>query len=131
MKQMKRVLCLVFAGAMMLSAAACGQQSSSSGSSSAQEPESRELLAREIGEVFRLEGFDPGAAVVANERQYAAVAQALGETREALAAARAGVSYDAVCVCIQGAADALLELTGEKASQAVVDQVFSRFCVGK
>ncbi|HIX66105.1 MAG TPA: tRNA uridine-5-carboxymethylaminomethyl(34) synthesis GTPase MnmE [Candidatus Anaerotruncus excrementipullorum] len=98
---------------------------------SAQEPESRELLAREIGEVFRLEGFDPGAAVVANERQYAAVAQALGETREALAAARAGVSYDAVCVCIQGAADALLELTGEKASQAVVDQVFSRFCVGK
>ena len=63
--------------------------------------------------------------------QDAAVAQALGETREALAAARAGVSYDAVCVCIQGAADALLELTGEKASQAVVDQVFSRFCVGK
>ena len=27
--------------------------------------------------------------------------------------------------------DSLLELTGERASNAVIDQVFDRFCVGK
>ena len=34
-------------------------------------------------------------------------------------------------VSIEGAVQALLELTGERASEAVVDQVFHRFCVGK
>ena len=98
---------------------------------SAQDPASRGILEKEIARVFQLERFDPGAAAVANERQYAAISVALRETGEALGAVQLGVSYDAVCVCIQAAADALLELTGEKASQATVDQVFSRFCVGK
>ena len=43
----------------------------------------------------------------------------------------AGVTLDAVTVCAQRAVDALLELTGEKAADAVIDEVFSRFCVGK
>ena len=51
--------------------------------------------------------------------------------REAADALEAGVSYDAVCVCIERAVDALLTLTGRRATQEVVDQVFSRFCVGK
>ena len=54
-----------------------------------------------------------------------------GELREAVEALENGVSYDAVAVCIERALDALLELTGKRASQAVVDSVFSRFCVGK
>ncbi len=98
---------------------------------SAQDSESRTVLEREISQLFQLEKFDPAAAVVANERQYGAISVALGEIGEAMGALRAGVSYDAVCVCIERAADCLLELTGQKASQAVVDQVFSRFCVGK
>lgn len=69
--------------------------------------------------------------MVANERQRAAVADALAEVREAADALEAGVSYDAVCVCIERAVDALLTLTGRRATQEVVDQVFSRFCVGK
>ena len=38
---------------------------------------------------------------------------------------------DAVTVSVEAAVDALLELTGEKATIAVVDEVFSHFCVGK
>ena len=59
------------------------------------------------------------------------LADALAEVREAADALEAGVSYDAVCVCIERAVDALLTLTGRRATQEVVDQVFSRFCVGK
>ena len=32
---------------------------------------------------------------------------------------------------VDGAIGAILELTGERTTEAVVDEVFSRFCVGK
>ena len=38
---------------------------------------------------------------------------------------------DAVTVSLEGAIAALNELTGERVSDAVVDQVFEKFCVGK
>jgi tRNA modification GTPase len=38
---------------------------------------------------------------------------------------------DAVTVSIEMAIDALLELTGGRITTALVDQVFSHFCVGK
>ena len=98
---------------------------------SARDGRGREELEHEISALFQLGSFDPAAATVANERQRAAVASALAECREAAEALAAGVSYDAVCVCIERAAQALLELTGKRASQEVVDRVFSRFCVGK
>ena len=42
-----------------------------------------------------------------------------------------GVKSDAVNVSIDYATEKLLELTGEKAREAVVNEVFSKFCVGK
>ena len=50
---------------------------------------------------------------------------------EALAAVAAGMTLDAVTVSIEGAVSCLLELTGERATVAVVDSVFAQFCVGK
>ena len=41
------------------------------------------------------------------------------------------MTFDAVTVMVESAIDALLELTGEKTSETVVDAVFSQFCVGK
>ena len=46
-------------------------------------------------------------------------------------ALQGGVTLDAVNVCADCAINSLLELTGERAATAVVDEVFSRFCVGK
>ena len=42
-----------------------------------------------------------------------------------------GITMDAVNVCIDTAIDKLQELTGKKAKETVVDEVFSQFCVGK
>ena len=41
------------------------------------------------------------------------------------------MTLDAITVSIEGAIEALAELTGENVSEAVVDGVFHRFCVGK
>ncbi|MFR9068586.1 MAG: hypothetical protein ACLVJH_18760 [Faecalibacterium prausnitzii] len=47
----------------------------------------------------------------------------------ALDAAAGGFGLDAVSVCVDDALDALCDLTGENASEAVIEQVFERFCV--
>lgn len=74
---------------------------------------------------------DPDAALLANERQRAAAQRACSALTEGLEALDAGFALDAVSVCVDDALDALYELTGENASDAVIDEVFSRFCVGK
>lgn len=69
--------------------------------------------------------------MIANERQRECLREAISAAQEALDALRAGIALDGVTVSLDGAADALLQLTGERAPDAVVDAVFQRFCVGK
>ena len=75
--------------------------------------------------------FDTSAGILANERQYACCTSAADSLREALTGLEIGVTLDAVNVSIDYATEKLLELTGEKAREAVVNEVFSKFCVGK
>jgi tRNA modification GTPase len=75
--------------------------------------------------------FDTTGAMLANERQRICCEKAKKSLDEALDALDSGFTLDAVGVCIDDAISALLELTGQKASEAVVDEVFSHFCVGK
>ena len=81
--------------------------------------------------MFGLSGCAENPTVFANERQKLCCDRALGHIRTAIAALGSGETLDAVTVCIDGAAEALLELSGERVSDAVVNDVFSRFCVGK
>lgn len=78
--------------------------------------------------VNRLTGEQP---VLATERQRDCARRALGCVQEARDALDAGMTADAVSVSVDGALDAILELTGERATEAVVDGIFARFCVGK
>ncbi len=73
--------------------------------------------------------FHPVDGELFTQRQQAAVQRAwesLRQGRDALA-----LTLDAVTVCVENALDALFELTGQKVSEQVVDQVFEQFCVGK
>ena len=74
---------------------------------------------------------DASEAILSTERQRKNAENALASVKEAASAVSCGVTLDAVNVCIDDAIGHLLELTGEKASDAVVDEVFSSFCVGK
>ena len=42
-----------------------------------------------------------------------------------------GMTLDAVMVLLQDALEVFMEFTGETVSEAVINKVFSRFCVGK
>ena len=68
---------------------------------------------------------------MANERQRGCLKKAAAALREAVQAVQAGITLDAVTVCLDEAIGPLLELTGQKVSDAVVDAVFAQFCVGK
>ncbi|MBR1899246.1 MAG: tRNA uridine-5-carboxymethylaminomethyl(34) synthesis GTPase MnmE [Oscillospiraceae bacterium] len=69
--------------------------------------------------------------LIANERQRTCLTAAADAVQEGLNALQMGLAYDAVTVSLDDAAAALLELTGERVTDRVVDTVFSRFCVGK
>ena len=81
--------------------------------------------------VLGAENFNASAPMLANARQKACCKNALGYVDEALFALKSGMTFDAVNVMIDSAADELLALTGKKATTEVVNNIFSKFCVGK
>lgn len=88
-------------------------------------------LKEAIMQVLELDHLDAGVTVLVSERQRDSASRALSTLRDGLEALTDGMTLDAVNVCLDSAIDELLELTGERASQVVVDEVFSKFCVGK
>lgn len=98
---------------------------------SARSGEGKEELSAAIRRVMDLEHLDPGAGMVVNQRQQDCVLRAKEAVDSAVEALRMAFTLDAVDVCIEDAITCLMELTGERASDAVVEEVFSRFCVGK
>lgn len=88
-------------------------------------------LSSAIFDLLSLSKVNQDEGIIANERQRLCVLNCLNSVDEAINAQNIGETLDAVGVCIDEAIDHLLVLTGEKATQAVVDEVFSRFCVGK
>ncbi len=68
---------------------------------------------------------------IAGRRQAACADRASRSLRAALEGLDAGLPLDALAVDLREAAEALGELTGESVPDAVLEAVFSRFCVGK
>lgn len=98
---------------------------------SAKDGSGMEQLTEAVAAVTGVEGLSAAEPVLATERQRAAAAACLQCLTEAAEALAAGMTLDAVTVSVEGAIAAVLELTGERTTEAVVDEVFSRFCVGK
>ncbi len=98
---------------------------------SAKDEKSAEIIGRAVMERLELSSFSANAGFIANERQKACVFRASDELYEADAAAKLGVTPDAVGVSLERALDAIYELSGKTASEEVIDEVFKRFCVGK
>ena len=84
-----------------------------------------------IEKIAGTEGFDPSAGIIANERQRNAIRNAVNSLYEAKESLAMGMTMDAITVSLQETIDYLLELTGEKAGEEIVDSVFHNFCVGK
>jgi len=91
------------------------------------EKELSEAIERALG----TNKIDTSQAMLTTQRQRRSAEKALASIKEAIDAVAMGMTMDAINVCIDSAIEDLLELTGKKAREAVVDEVFSRFCVGK
>lgn len=98
---------------------------------SAKENTGIDRLEKAVKEVFEIYPESFSSVPVANERQKLCIEKALECIKEAGNAVNSGEMLDAVNVVIDEAEQYLLELTGRKITDAVVDEVFSRFCVGK
>lgn len=88
-------------------------------------------LCDRVAELMGTKNFDTTSAMLVNERQRICCQKASDALKDALEALNIGLTPDAIGVCIDDAIAALFELTGQKASEAVVDEVFKQFCVGK
>ena len=93
--------------------------------------EGTEKLSKAIENIYKLGNISPDSGIIVNERQRACAEKAKNAFSEAISALDAGATLDAVNILIDDGENSLLELTGERASEAVVNEVFSHFCVGK
>ena len=93
--------------------------------------EGHEELVKAVEEIAGTANLNPSEGILSNERQRLAVSNALNSINEAENALSMGMTFDAVTVSLEDAISELLELTGEKTSDEVIDRVFHNFCVGK
>lgn len=98
---------------------------------SAKENKGINELRSTIEKIFSINEITINSVCAANERQKRCIDSALECVDNSIKALKSGEMLDAVNVLIDEAEQYLLELTGERITNAVVDNVFSRFCVGK
>ena len=84
-----------------------------------------------ISNIVGLSNLKEEEGILSTERQYNSVKSAADLVKEACDDIKMGVTLDAINVTISAAIEELLKVTGESASAAILDKVFSKFCVGK
>lgn len=98
---------------------------------SAASGEGKEDIISAVRKIAGTDKLNPSEGILSNERQRTAVVNALRSVTEAKESLKNGMTYDAVTVSLEEAISAVLELTGERVSEEIVDRVFHNFCVGK
>lgn len=98
---------------------------------SAKNNDGADQLEESVKQILGVGTFDSSQPILANKRQKLCVSNALQHINQAIDGANIGITYDAINVMIDSAVDELLMLTGKKATEEVVNNIFSRFCVGK
>ena len=98
---------------------------------SAASGEGKEEIISAVRKIAGTDKLNPSEGILSNERQRTAVVNALRSVTEAKESLKNGMTYDAVTVSLEESISAVLELTGERVSEEIVDRVFHNFCVGK
>ena len=101
-------------------------------SATASPDEAKDEIRRVVEDLFIDGRISVGAdAIVSSARQRAELAEAREAILTAIEAISAGVFADAVSSDVEIALGAISRVDGRAVSEAVVDNIFSRFCVGK
>lgn len=76
-------------------------------------------------------GVQNDGAYLMEERHYESVCAALGATEDALAAIAAGRPSELYAEDLRRVYTSLGEISGETANESIIEEIFSKFCVGK
>ncbi|MDR0405050.1 MAG: tRNA uridine-5-carboxymethylaminomethyl(34) synthesis GTPase MnmE [Oscillospiraceae bacterium] len=87
-------------------------------------------LEEKILEATNISGIGPNQEFLITQRQLCAARSVLSEVESALDNLKT-TTLDVVFIHIEEAINKICELTGEKITDAISEEVFSRFCVGK
>ncbi len=98
---------------------------------SAKDPSCADALKTALEATLGTGGLDFSQEMLAGERQLNCAKNAAACLKEAREALESGLTVDAVNVSIDCALNELYALTGQKATEETVNEVFRRFCVGK
>ncbi len=98
---------------------------------SAKNGENTDAIRTSLEKILGTQGLDFTQEMLAASRQYECARKALECINEAIYALNMGLTVDAANVSIDCAIEQLLALTGKRASEEIVNEVFSKFCVGK
>ena len=71
------------------------------------------------------------AAFLIEERHFEALKRANESLQKAIAACRAAQPLDLIGIDVKETWDALGEITGETATETIINEIFEKFCVGK
>ena len=75
-------------------------------------------------------GYDTDAAFLIEERHFNALSAAFSELETALSLC-GGAPLDLLGVHLKAAWDKLGEISGRTATEEIINEIFSKFCVGK
>lgn len=84
-----------------------------------------------IEKYFETNKFEPSHAVLSTERQKQSAKKALDDINKAYLELKNNLTLDAVAYLLEQAVRSLAEIDGENANEDILDEVFSKFCVGK
>lgn len=91
-----------------------------------------ESLEQMVREMFlqKAQGLEQGE-IVTNARQRDCLRRACEDVQRAVDGLDAGYPFDLVTIDLQDAVDDLGQITGQTASEEIIADIFSRFCLGK
>ncbi len=90
-----------------------------------------EELKKRVARMFPGGGDSGQEVLLTNARHSHLVDKAAKSLKHAVSAWQEGMPPDILTIDIREAAESLGEITGEAVSDAVLDEIFSRFCIGK
>lgn len=99
---------------------------------SAKQGEGMDKLQAAVETLFLQDGINTKTdAIVTTARQFASLGEAIDRITDAVAVVKGGMGTDLAASDLERAIAALDELDGRSVSEAVVSEIFSKFCVGK
>ena len=94
-------------------------------------PKGIDTLHQAISKMFLAGNINSGDVYLSNARQRDSLLKAFDAICRVLDSINAGMPYDLLYVDLEDTLSALGEITGVTVQEEIIDQVFSRFCVGK